>query len=151
MATDTKLEIATLQLRSAVTLFCSARDRFSAITLAGAADVILSQLLLDAGKENFSDHIMRADNAVDGIVRDRGKHGREVNDMLMINALKHMDSTDADSIELNVRICAAATVAKAVANYVSLVSDEADFVQVFKHWAAVFTPKGLDENGDPIQ
>ena len=151
MKTHSKLDIATHQLRSAVMLFCSGRDRFSSITLAGAADVILSQLLLNAGKENFSDLIMRADANVDGVPPERSAHGRAVNDMLMVNSMKHMNPRDSEFVEMDVRVCACATVAKAVANYVDLVSDEADFVKAFKLWATVFTPKGLGGDGLPIQ
>jgi hypothetical protein len=151
MITHTKLDVATEQLRSAVMLFCSGRDRFSAITLAGAADVILSQLLLNSGKENFSDSLMRAEAESTGVLPERAAHGRAVNDMLMINALKHMDPGDDGYIEMDVRVSALATVAKAVANYVSLTGDEPDFVQAFKLWARIFVPKGLDEDGHPRQ
>jgi hypothetical protein len=64
--------------------------------------------------------------------------------MLMINALKHMDPDDRDYLEMNVRVSAMATVSKAVANYVSLCGHGADFVEAFKLWARIFTPKGLD-------
>jgi hypothetical protein len=151
MKTHSKLDIATAQLRSAVMLFCSGRDRFSAITLAGAADVILSQLLLNDGKENFSDHLMREDAAKTGVMPTRAAHGREVNDMLSINAFKHMDPGDDDHIEADVLIDSAAAVSKAVANYVGLVGHDADFVRIFKLWAKTFTPKGLDPDGKPIQ
>jgi hypothetical protein len=59
MTIHNKLDITREQLRTAVMLYCSGRDRFSAITLAGAADVILSQLLLNEGRENFSDVLMK--------------------------------------------------------------------------------------------
>jgi hypothetical protein len=151
MTTHSKLDIATEQLRSAVMLFCSGRDRFSAVTLGGAADVILSQLLVSAGKENLSDDIMRMDAKSTGVMPERATHGRAVNDLLMINALKHMDPGDDDWIEMDIRISALATIAKAVANYVRLMGDEADFVQAFKLWAQIFTPKGLDPDGNPIE
>jgi hypothetical protein len=151
MSTHSKLDIATAQLRSAVMLFCSGRDRFSATTLAGAADVILSQLLLNAGKENLSDDLMRADAKITGVMPARAAHGRAVNDLLMINALKHMDLGDDDHMEMDIRVSALAAVAKAVANYVRLSGDEADFVQAFRLWAQIFTPKGLDNDGTAIQ
>ena len=151
MKTHSKLDIATEQLRSAVFLFCSGRDRFSAITLAGAADVILSQLLLNAGRQNFNDHLMRADAEQTGVMPTRAAHGREVNDMLSINAFKHMDPGDDDHIEADVLIDSLAAVSKAVANFVSLVGHDADFVTGFKLWARAFTPKGLDADGKPIQ
>lgn len=151
MSTHSKLNIAARQLESAVMLFCSGRDRFSAITLAGAADVIISQLLIDEGKENFSDKLMKNDAEATGVMPERAAHGRAVNDMLMINVMKHMDPGDSEYVEMDVKVSALATVAKAVANYVSLAGDKADFVQAFKLWAQIFTPKGLDSEGRPIQ
>ena len=132
-------------------LFVSGRDRFSAITLAGAADVILSQLLLNEGKENFNDVLIRQEAETTGVAPGRSAHGRQVNDMLMINALKHMDPGDGDYLEMNVPVSAMATVSKAVANYVKLRGDDADFVEAFKLWAKIFTPKGLDQDGRPIK
>jgi hypothetical protein len=146
-----KLGIATRQLESAVMLFISGCDRVSAITLAGAADVILSQLLHSARKENFSDILMRQEAEETGTLPKRADHGRAVNDMLMINALKHMDAGDDDYIEMDVKVSALATVAKAVANYVALCDDSASFVQAFKLWAQMFVPNGVDQDGNARQ
>jgi hypothetical protein len=154
VTTHTKIAIAKSQLRSAVFLFASEQDRISAITLAGAADVILSQLLLNDGKENFSDQLMKQEAEKTGVLPARGAHGRAVNNMLMINALKHMDPDDDDDLEMDVFVNSLATVSKAVANYVTLIGDEAhneDFVETFKLWARVHTPKGLDQDGSPIR
>jgi hypothetical protein len=123
------------------------QDRSSAITLAGAADVILSQFLLNDGKENFSDQLMKQEAETTGVMPARGADGRAVNDMLMINAFKHMDLGDDDQVEMDVLVNSLATVSKAVANYVTLAGDDADdedFVKVFKLWARIHTPKGLD-------
>jgi hypothetical protein len=151
MNTHSKLDIAREQLRTAVMLYCSGRDRFSAITLAGAADVILSQLLLSEGKENFSDLLMKKEADASGSMPVRSAHGKSVNDMLMINAMKHMDRDDDDYLEMDVRISGLATVSKAVCNYVKLCGDDVDFVEVLRCWARVFTPKGLDQDGNAIQ
>jgi hypothetical protein len=151
MSTHSKLDIARQQLRTAVMLYCSGRDRFSAITLAGAADVILSQLVLSEGKENFSDILMKKDAQATGSMSTRAAHGKSVNDMLMINAMKHMDPSDDDCLDMDVRISGLATVSKAVCNYVTLCGDDADFVEVLRCWAQVFTPKGLDPDGNAIR
>ncbi len=154
MTTHSKLAIAQAQLRSAVFLFAGEQDRISAITLAGAADVILSQLLLNEGRENFSDQLMAQEAANTGVLPARGVHGRAVNDMLMINALKHMDPGDANYVEMDVFVSSLATVSKAVANYVMLGGDAAhneDFVKAFKLWAQIHAPKGLDPDGNPIK
>jgi hypothetical protein len=152
--THSKLDIAKAQLRSAVYLFATDQDRISAITLAGAADVILSQLLLNDGKENFSDQLMRKEAETSGVMPARGAHGRAVNDMLMINALKHMDPGDDDHVEMDAFVSSLATVSKAVANYVILGGDDAhneDCVKAFKLWAQIHAPKGLDKDGSPIK
>ncbi len=151
MSTHSKLNVATRQLESAVMLFCSGRDRFSAITLAGAADVIISQLLKNEGKDNFSDDLMKYDAETTGVMPDRTAHGRAVNDTLMINAMKHMDPGDSEYVEMDVKVSALATVAKAVANYVRLAGDKEGFIEVFRMWAQLFTPKGLDSDGQPIR
>jgi hypothetical protein len=153
-AVHSKLDIARAQLKSAVMLFATAIDRVSAITLAGAADVILSQLLLNAGKRNFSDELMEKEAEKSGVMPARGAHGHAVNNMLMINALKHMDPGDDDYLEMDVLVSSLATMAKSVANYVMLIGDSAheeDFVKVFKMWATIHAPKGLDEDGNPIR
>jgi hypothetical protein len=80
------------------------QDRSSAITLAGAAHVILSQFLLNDGKENFSDQLMKQEAETTGVMPARGAHGRAVNDMLMINAFKHMDPGDDDQVEMDVLV-----------------------------------------------
>ncbi|HTW39041.1 MAG TPA: hypothetical protein VMD49_10775 [Steroidobacteraceae bacterium] len=155
MATHRKLDIATGQLRSAVMLYCTGRDRFSAITLAGAADVILSQLLVNQGKQNFSDQLMKKEAEVTGVLPKRAVHGRAINDMLMINAMKHLDPGEDEYLEMDVRVSALATVGKALANYYALVgaetADATDFMTLFKLWAQAFTPKGLDLDGNPIE
>jgi len=153
-ALHSKLDIARAQLGSAVMLFANEIDGVSAITLAGAADVILSQLLLNAGKKNFSDELMKKEAETSGVMPARDAHGHAVNNMLMINALKHMDSGDDDFLEMDVFVSSLATVAKAVANYVMLIgvsAHEQDFVKVFKMWATIHAPKGLDEDGNPIR
>jgi len=153
VTTHSKLDIAKSQLCSAVFLFASEEDRISAITLAGAADVILSQLLLNEGKENFSDQLMQQEAEKTGVLPARGAHGRAVNDMLMINTLKHMDPGEDDYVEMDVFVNSLATVSKAVANYVILTGDDAHnetFVKAFKLWAQIHAPKGLDQDGNPI-
>ena len=56
--TYTRLQIAADRLRAAVSPFIAGRDHFSVITLAGAADVILSRIVLNSGQENFTDDIV---------------------------------------------------------------------------------------------
>lgn len=133
MRSHSKFDIAANQLESAIGLFVSDRDKFSAITLAGAADTIFNQLLLNQGKENFTDHSRKKLAKKTGKLQTRGEHGREINDVLRINALKHMDNND-DYVEMDLDECALAAILKAVANYIDLAGREADFIKAFLYW-----------------
>lgn len=149
MRSHSKFDIAAKQLESAIGLFISNRDRFSAITLAGAADTILNQLLLNEGKENFTDYSRKKEAEKIGLLRTRGEHGKEINDVLRINALKHMDKNDDDYIEMDLDECALAAISKAVANYVDLAGKEAEFIQAFLYWVKLnVDPKRLQNNGN---
>lgn len=94
----TRLELAADQLYAAVCLFITGRDRFSVITLAGAADVILSRLVLNSGQENFTDSIAQMEVEKGGPERTRAVVGKAVNDMLLINEIKHFDPGDDGSV-----------------------------------------------------
>jgi len=66
LQTYTRFELAENQLTSAIGLFVSGRDRFSVITLAGAADVILSQLVKHRGQETFTERLAQKESAKEG-------------------------------------------------------------------------------------
>ena len=129
-----RLELASNQLQAAIGLFIANRDRFSVITLAGAADVILSRLVLNTGNENFTDVMLKLDSDPESKTKSREEFGLEVNNMLFINQLKHMDSGDDGYIELDPEECALAAILKALANYVSLAGQKEDFIQAFFCW-----------------
>jgi hypothetical protein len=133
--TYTRRQLAADQLRTAVCLFIADRDRFSVITLAGAADVILSRLVLTSGQENFTDSIIRMEVEKGGHKRTRAEAGKAVNDMLLINALKHFDRGDDGTVEVcDLEQCALAAILKAMANYVALSGKKEDWVQAFFLW-----------------
>jgi len=133
--TYTRLQLAADQLRVAVSLFIAGRDRFSAITLAGAADVIISRLLLNSGQENFTDSIIRMEAEGGGPERTRAKAGETINNMLLINALKHFDKGDDGIVEVpDLEECALAAILKAIADYVALCGKKDDWVQAFFFW-----------------
>jgi hypothetical protein len=50
-----RFDLAANQLETAIMLFLTGGDKFSAITLAGAADVIFSELVNREEKDNFTD------------------------------------------------------------------------------------------------
>ncbi|NBB33762.1 hypothetical protein [Pseudomonas sp. BC115LW] len=141
-----RLELASNQLEAAIGLFVSGGDRFSVITLAGAADVILSRLILNKGKENFTDAILKTEK----VQKTREELGREVNDMFFINQLKHMDPGDDGYIDLEPEDCAIGAILKALANYVTLVEQRKSFVDVFLVWVRLnLDPNIYNVNCDP--
>ena len=105
------------------------------ITLAGAADVLLSRLVMDQGRENFTQRLARRDAEQGGTPAGVAAHGKAINDLLFINQLKHMDDGDDGFIELDPEECALAAIAKAMVNYVALAGDQKDIVLAFKAWA----------------
>lgn len=132
--TYTRFELAHNQLEAAIALYITNRDRLSAITLAGAADVILSQLVLRSGKPNFTDLVLQKNIEAGRGAVTREVFGKEVNDTLFINQLKHFDDDAQEVVELDVDECALAAILKALANYVALPEHQRDLVQVFKLW-----------------
>lgn len=125
------LDLAENQLRTAIMLFLTGQDLVSAITLAGASDVLLCQLIKDQGKENFTDHILKHENNPKKTIQEIGK---EVNDMFCINALKHMDSIDDNDVTMNLHENAVGAILKALPNYIELKGADQDFVKGFIFW-----------------
>ena len=146
-----RLQLAADQLRVAVGLFVAGRDRFSVITLAGAADVILSRLVLNSGQENFTDSIIRMEANKGGPERTRAETGKAVNDMLLINDLKHFDKGEDGIVEVDdLEECALAAILKAMANYVALTGKKEDWVQAFFHWIRLnLDPSKYNVDCDP--
>ncbi len=140
--TYTRLQLAADQLYAAVCLFITGRDRFSVITLAGAADVILSRLVLNTGQENFTDSIIQRAVEKGEPVRTRTEVGKAINDMLLINAIKHFDPGEDGIVTVDdLEACAFAAVLKGMANYVTLAGPDEDWVMAFFLW--------VKENMDP--
>jgi hypothetical protein len=126
-----RYDLAANQLETAIGLFIAGQDRFSVITLAGAADTVLSQLVQNAGKQNFIDSVLEQSESED---RDRRKMAKHVNDVLFINELKHMDDGDDGRVEMDLEQCAIASVLVAIANFVSLNGRGAVFIETFLAW-----------------
>lgn len=141
------LDLAEVQLQTAIILFLRGQDLISSITLAGAADVLLCQLVKDQGKENFTDHILKSENNPEKTIQEIGK---EINDMFCINALKHMDSIDDNSVTMNLRENASGAIMKALPNYVELRDLDRGFVKDFLLWNREnLDPEKYNVNCDP--
>lgn len=146
----TRFQLAHSQLEAAIGLYVTNRDRLSAITLAGAADVLLSQLVLRAGKPNFTDRLAEKDVASGGSSVAREVIGQQVNDTLFINQLKHFDDDAEEIVELDVDECALAAISKALANYVDLPEHDRSLVLAFKVWIREnLDPQKYNVNCDP--
>lgn len=132
--TFTRLQLAESQLKSAIGLFITGQDRFSVITLAGAADVLLTRLVLNAGRQPFTDHLLEAHRAEGGTDPSREVHGKRVNDLLFINQLKHLDNDDDGYVDMDPEECALGAILKAMANYLKLEGHQPDLFRAFRHW-----------------
>ncbi|WP_343548982.1 hypothetical protein [Ralstonia sp.] len=142
--TYTRLQLAADQLYAATCLFIAGRDRFSVITLAGAADVILSRLVLNRGQENFTDSIIKMEVDKGGPERKRADAGKAINDMLLINALKHFDAGEDGIVTVDdLDECAFAAILKAMVNYVALAGGDEGWVKAFFLW--------VKQNMDPTK
>lgn len=145
-----RIELAENQLQTAIGLFVSGDDKFSAISLAGAADVILCRLVTNLGKENFTEFSLQQDTAKGGPGGTKETHGRSINDTLFINDLKHMDEGDDGYIDIDVDECALGAILKALANYVIIAGRDKDFVQAFLAWVQLnLDPKEYNIYCDP--
>jgi hypothetical protein len=146
----TRLELAANQLEVAIGLFVAGGDRFSVISLAGAADVILSRLVINTGQENFTESMLKVEIEKGGAVQTREEFGRAMNDMLFINQLKHMDDDDDGYIELDPEECALAVIFKTLANYVTLAGRKDNFAQAFLAWVGLnLDPRKYNVDCDP--
>lgn len=145
-----RLELAENQLEAAIGLFVSGGDKFSVISLAGAADVILCRLVSNSGKENFTEFSLQQEEARGVPVVTIQSHGKDINDTLFINHLKHMDEGEDGYIDIDVEGCALGAILKALANYVIIAGREKDFVQAFLAWVRRnLDPKKYNIHCDP--
>jgi hypothetical protein len=142
-----RLDLATNQLETAIGLFIGGHDRFSVITLAGAADGIFTQLVNNRGNESFTEILAKEDDDKTMTVSQMGSH---VNTILFVNELKHMDKDDDGYVVMDAEECALATILKALANFVTLRGDKVGFVKAFLLWVRLnLDPRKYNVNCDP--
>jgi hypothetical protein len=127
-----RLDLAARQLETAIGLFIGGHDRFSVITLAAAADGILSQLANNKGEKTFIEIL--AGETDDAKTASRSGMGTHVNQLLCVNALKHMDEGDDGYVVLDLFNCALGTILVAVADFVTLRGRGEGFVEAFLLW-----------------
>jgi hypothetical protein len=140
------IDLAEDQLRSSICLFFKG-DLISSITLAGAADVLLCRLVENNGEENFTARVLKSENDP---YKTIPQMGREINDMFHINALKHMDSEEDNTVTINLREAAVGAILKALPNYKVLRGKNKDFIESFLMWIRMnLDPKVYNVNCDP--
>ncbi len=146
----TRLELAENQLKVAIALFILGQERFSVISLAGAADGILSRFVKNRGHENFTELSLRESVVKGEPTGTLQSYGKAINDTLFINQIKHMDDDDDGFIEMDPEECALGAILKAFVNYIALEGHQKDIVLGFKAWLRVnLDPKKYNIHGDP--
>lgn len=150
LQTFKRIELAESQLETAIGLFVSGGDKFSVISLAGAADVILCRIVSNTEKDNFTDTLLKDAIAKGNESETIQSIGRCINDTLFINDLKHMDDGEDGYVDIDIDECALGAILKALANYVSLAGRDKDFVQAFLAWVQLnLDPKKYNIYCDP--
>jgi hypothetical protein len=129
-----KLDIAARQLETAVSMFFKGQDRFSVITLAGAASGILTQLVINAGKQPFVDYARLYHNELFASTPSRQKYNRHINDRFGINALKHHAAADTSTVEVAEDDAAESAITRAMVDYIELRGQREPFVVSFLNW-----------------
>jgi hypothetical protein len=112
-----KKEIARRQIETALDLFFARGDILSIVTLAGAGEEILGNLLQRTGQRCMMDHL----NDYDRCLTVTGRNPKIVNEEVngIKNSLKHANDPSEDELEVDSEH-AVAMLTRAVANYVSL-------------------------------
>ena len=132
-----KSDIAKRQIETACGIFLSGGDFLAVVTLAGAAEEILGNLLKRAGKGNSMDDIAALDQRLTG-----GRPFKDVSAEVNAarNALKHAREASEDTVAV-LPGEAHAMLARAISNYVSLTDDISDsMLVVFQRLVALHHP-----------
>ena len=128
-------EFAKQQLKTAVMLFLNEKDLSSVITLSAAASNILSQLVRRSGKEPFIDYACRIHDAFKGTTPKRGGYKNYIDNMMGINAHKHMSPSCSKTCTLDLYKCAINSLTMAIGDYVTLYGQRDDFVIAYLTWS----------------
>ena len=126
-----KIEIARRQIEVAAELFFAEGDFLAVVTLAGAAEEILGNLIKRAGESAMIDRLVCLDKRLTG-GRSFAVVNKEVNGIR--NALKHANDPAEDEIEVDAGE-AISMLSRAVANYARLSNEQPspNMVRVYEH------------------
>jgi len=129
-----RFELAECQLKTALILMNEGYDRISVITLSGAADVILCKLIDIDNRINFTKILMNNEIKQNNSKTKISEFGKELNDILAINKLKHFDKTDFEFEEFDIDELALGAISKAMANLLILKGENNLVFQGIKAW-----------------
>lgn len=131
-----KVDIARSQLETAIRLFFYGGDHYAVLTLAGAADEILGQILKALGKEpalhSFARSYSLIIDALYGKRLEEGKLRKKMN--AARNEVKHFDSFEEMTIAFDAREEAVCMISRAVENYKELHLPCSDEVERFEKY-----------------
>lgn len=129
-----KKDVAKSQLKTAVWLFLNEIDYSSAITLAGASDNILTQLLINEGKVPFLHYACEIHNKIYGFTPKRKGYKHRIEKQMGIISHKHMSPECSDEIEIDLPDSAKKAATRAVLDYANLYGDKEPFIVAFLNW-----------------
>lgn len=117
-------DMAVRQLETALRLYFEGQDDYSVITLAGAADTILGQVLKSIGKEPRLESIKTATVQIARVMCKEELSAKWVAERanLARNALKHWDPDQPAVVEFDAREEATDMLDRAVTNYWTLMN-----------------------------
>ena len=125
--------IAFKQLETALRLYFEGEDYYSVITLAGASEEILGQLLISYGDENSLNSLKEAAGAVQEAVYGQNTKASEISDLANAarNVLKHWSPEKPKVFEFDARGEAKDMLDRAIDNYYSLTGSLSPKMQRF--------------------
>jgi hypothetical protein len=126
-----KREIARHQLDVAVRLYINAKDRSSVITLANAAAGILDRLVQNDNKEAFVDYARRFFRELGGYTPKRQSYLHHIAQKVGAIVHKHLGQNEPNTVELDLEKMAYDSIARAMADYISLYGQKEPFVVAF--------------------
>ena len=133
MAHDVQ-SIALRQLETALRLYFEGKDYYSVITLAGAAEEILGQLLTCSGGENSLSAIKKATGATHEVLYDEKLNDSETSELANAarNAMKHWSPDRPKVLEFDARGEAKDMLNRAIDNYYNLTGNLSSLMARFQ-------------------
>jgi seryl-tRNA synthetase len=135
-----KVEVARRQIDSAIDLFLEDKDYLSVITLAGAGEEIIGNLLSRDQKKNMIDHLIALDKELTNGGRAFKEVNREINSFK--NSLKHANQPAEDLLDVaESKDHAIAMLSRAMTNYGLLKGELTSKMEEFHIWLQKYRPE----------